>query len=169
MRLKKPIRATIDQVRITRDGTTAIIEHADETISGVNLTIGDAIRSMSDRDILDVYNDVIAAQEQSRRDWDNTVIEVPIGQPQIEFNRDSEQWAPRGDVLRCIIEDNAEGEAVIVIDDKELSLHEFGCLLRVHAGWGMRIAFVPEELVHEQPKVEVRNPKARTISLMILK
>ncbi len=66
---------------------------------------------------------------------------------------------PRGDVLRCIIEDNAEGEAVIVIDDKELSMHEFGRLLKVHAGWGMRIAFVPEELVHEQPKVKVRNPK----------
>ena len=160
MRLKKPIRATIDQVRIIREGTTAIIEHADETISRVNLTIGEAIRSMSDSDILDVYNDVLAAQEQSLRDWDNTVTEVPIGQPQIEFHRDSDQWVPRGDVLRCIIEDNAEGEAVIVIDDKELSLHEFGRLLKVHAGWGMRIAFVPEELVHEQPKVKVRNPKS---------
>ena len=159
MRLKKPIRATIDQVRITREGTTAIIEHADETISGVNLTIGEAIRSMSDCDILDVYNDVLAAQEQSLRDWDNTVTEVPIGQPQIAFQRDSDQWVPRGNVLRCIIEDNAEGEAVIVIDDNALSLHEFGRLLTVHAGWGMRIAFVPEELVHEQPKVKVRNPK----------
>jgi len=159
MRLKKPVRATIDQVRITREGTTAIIEHADETISGVNLTIGDAIRGMSDREILDVYNDVIAAQEQSLRDWDNTVTEVPIGKPQIKLHRDSGQWVPKGEVLRCIIEDNAEGEAVIVIDDKELSLDEFGRLLTVYAGWGMRIAFVPEELIHEQPKVKVRNPR----------
>ena len=45
MRLKKPKRASLDQVRITRhgDGKTAIIEHADETIAGTNLTIGAAI------------------------------------------------------------------------------------------------------------------------------
>ncbi len=40
---------------------------------------------------LDVYNDVLAAQEQSLRDWDNTVTEVPIGQPQIELQRDNDQ------------------------------------------------------------------------------
>ena len=57
--------------------------------------------------------------------------------------------------------DNSEGEAVIVIDDKELSLREFGRLLTVYAGWGMRIAFVPEELVHEQPKVKVRGPRRK--------
>ncbi len=132
MRLKKPVQASIEQVRITREGTTAVIDHADPTISGVNLTIGDAIHAMSDQDILVVYNDVIAAQEQSRRDWDNTVIEIPPGKPQIKHNRDSGQWMPQGEVLRCSIEDNAEGEAVIVIDDKELSLREFGRLLTRH-------------------------------------
>lgn len=161
MRLKKPVRASFDQVRITREGTTAVIDHADPTISGVNLTIGDAIHGMTDHEILAVYNDVIAAQEQSRRDWDNTVVEIPPGKPQIKLNRDSGQWVPQGEVLRCIIEDNAEGEAVIVIDDKELSLREFGRLLTVYAGWGMRIAFVPDELVHEQPKIKVRGPRRR--------
>ena len=51
-------------------------------------------------------------------------------------------------------------EVTIHIDKKELSLDEFGRLLRVHAGWGMRIAFVPEEFVTENPKVEVREPKS---------
>ena len=46
-------------------------------------------------------------------------------------------------MLRCIIDDSGpEGEVIIHIDDKELSLAEFGRMLTVHAGWGMRIAFV---------------------------
>ena len=49
MRLKKPVQASIVQVRITREGTTAVIDHADPTISGGNLTIGDAIHGMACR------------------------------------------------------------------------------------------------------------------------
>jgi len=53
------------------------------------------------------------------------------------------------------------GDVIIHIDDQELSLREFGRLLRVHAGWGMRIAFVPEEFVTENPTVKVRKPHSR--------
>jgi hypothetical protein len=38
-------------------------------------------------------------------------------------------------------------------------LAEFGKLLRYYAGWSMRIAFVPEERVTENPKIVVRDPK----------
>jgi hypothetical protein len=63
-------------------------------------------------------------------------------------------------VLRCIIGDTGpDGEVVIHIDKHELSLRDFGRLLSVHAGWGMRIAFVPEDHVTENPKVEVGDPK----------
>ena len=68
---------------------------------------------------------------------------------------------PQGEVLRCIIEDNSEGEAVICIDAMELSLREFGRLLTVYAGWGMRITFVPDDLIEEQPKVGIRAPRRR--------
>ena len=62
-------------------------------------------------------------------------------------------------MLRCIIDDGGpEGEVTIHIDDQELSLAEFGRLLRVHAGWGMRIAFVPEEFVTDHPTVKFRKP-----------
>jgi hypothetical protein len=61
----------------------------------------------------------------------------------------------------CVIEDRAEGQTVIQIDDKELTMHEFGALLRVYAGWGMRISFVPEELIGEEPTLKVREPKRR--------
>jgi hypothetical protein len=91
-----------------------------------------------------------------------TVTEEPPGEKQIDYHEDSDQWVPRGDVLRCIIDDAGQnGEVTIHIDDQELSLAEFGRLLRVHAGWGMRIAFVPEEFISENPKVEIRKPKRR--------
>ena len=116
---------------------------------------------MTDLDILDVYNSTVADRERSLREWDNTITEIPPGKLQIEFHRDIDQWSPRGEVLRCIIEDGAEETMTIHIDDHELTLREFGRLLRVFAGWGMRIEFVPEELITERPKIEVRQPKRR--------
>jgi hypothetical protein len=42
------------------------------------------------------------------------------------------------------------------------SLLVVGRLLRLHAGLAMRIAFVPEEYVSENPKVEINGPKKRS-------
>ena len=149
-------------MRITREGNDAIIDYADAGIAGTRLTIGPDIATMTDRDIIDVFNGILAAQEQLLAAWDKTVTEEPPGEKQIDYREDSDQWVPRGDVLRCIIDDGGpEGEVTIHIDDKELSLAEFGRMLRVHAGWGMRIAFVPEEFISENPKVEIRKPKRR--------
>jgi len=64
MRLKKPTRAIIDQVRITREGNDAIIDYADAGIAGTRLTIGPDIATMTDRDIIDVFNGILAAQER---------------------------------------------------------------------------------------------------------
>jgi len=160
MRKKKPVRALIDQVRITRDGNDAIIEYADPEISVTRLTIGPQIKTMTDRDIVDVFNGIMDAQEKLLPGWNKTVVEVQPGKQQIEYHEDSDQWVPRGDVLRCIIDDGGlDGEVTIYIDKEELSLKEFGRLLRVHAGWGMRIAFVPEDHVTDNPKVEIGDPK----------
>lgn len=160
MRKKKLDRALIDQIRVTRDGNNAIIESADPKISDSRLTIGPQIQAMTDREIVDVFNGITDAQEKLLRGWNKTVIEVQPGKQQIEYHEDSDQWVPCGDVLRCIIDDSGpDGEVTIHIDKVELSLKEFGRLLRVHAGWGMRIAFVPEEYVTENPKVEIGNPK----------
>jgi hypothetical protein len=62
-------------------------------------------------------------------------------------------------VLRCVIDDGGpDGQAVIHIDDRPLSLPEFGRLLCTYAGWGMRITFVPEDALTEPPAIEVREP-----------
>ena len=50
------------------------------------------------------------------------------------------------------------GNAVICIDDQELSLEQFGRLLTTYAGWGMRIVFVPDDEIDKEPYVEVREP-----------
>jgi len=50
-------------------------------------------------------------------------------------------------------------ETTIWIDDKELSLAELGRMLLNYNGWGMRTAFVPDDEIHEQPVIEVREPE----------
>jgi hypothetical protein len=64
MRKKKPVRALIDQARVTRDGNDAIIEYADREISDSRLTIGPEIKTMTDSDIGDVFNGIVDAQEK---------------------------------------------------------------------------------------------------------
>ena len=66
---------------------------------------------MTDREIIDVFNGILAAQERLLAAWDKTVTEEPPGEKQIDYHEDSDQWVPRGDVLRCIIDDGGpEGE-----------------------------------------------------------
>jgi hypothetical protein len=61
MGLKKPTRAIIDQVRITREGNDAIIDYADPGIAGTRLTIGPDIATMTDGEIIDVFNGILAS------------------------------------------------------------------------------------------------------------
>ena len=86
------------------------------------------------------------------------VTEIPPGLPQIEYNERSGQWVPRGQVLRCHIDDDAEEGTIIQIDDMELDMAAFGRMLQVFSGFGMRIAFVDEEDVTEEPEILVREP-----------
>ena len=61
MKYENPYIAELDEVTITREGNTAIIEYKKENVSGVNFKIGDKIHRMSDQDILDLHNDGIQA------------------------------------------------------------------------------------------------------------
>jgi hypothetical protein len=160
MRAKRPTHVLIDQVRITREGGDAIIDHADATVYGARVVLGPGIASRSDAAIVEMYNEIVDAQWGLLQQWNKTVVEEPPREKQIDYHEGGDQWAPRGDVLRCIIDDAGPNrEVTIHIDDEELSLAEFGRLLSVHAGWGMRIAFVPEEFVDENPTVKVRERK----------
>ena len=159
MRIKKPRRASPDEVTISRSGEEAIISFVDPTISTTHLRIGPHVHETSDRALLDMFNDMMDVNEQLVAEYENVVIEIPPGQPQITYSELSNQWSPRGDLLRCHIDDGGpDGEVTVHIDDQELSLQEFGRLLSTHAGWGMRIAFVPSELVDEEAEIQIREP-----------
>ncbi len=69
MRPKKPTHVLIDQVRITRVGNDATIDHADANLSGARIT---GIASMSDADIVEMYNQILDAQWALLQQWDNS-------------------------------------------------------------------------------------------------
>jgi hypothetical protein len=97
--------------------------------------------------------------EEMRKSYVHRPVEIPSGKPQIKYYAPGDQWVPRGDVLRCAIEDGGpDSEAIIWIDDHELSLREFGRLLVTHAGWGMRIVFVPEKDLDAMHPIEISEP-----------
>jgi hypothetical protein len=159
MRLKKPCVASPEQVKITREEEYAIIEYADSSIMTVHLKIGPEIGKMTDQDILDVHNDIIRAREERAAEYEHVAVEISLGRPQIEYHPKANQWTPRGDVLRCVIGDGGSEEGpIFYIDDKELTLREFGRLLSTYAGWGMRIIFVPDDRLTEQPPIVIRDP-----------
>ena len=158
MRLKRPRPASPDQIRISREDDTAVIEYADPSIRGVHLRVGPALATMTDADVLELFNGMLEAQDEVAAGVDPTLTEIPPSLPQIEYHENSNQWVPRGQVLRCHIEDDAEGGTVIHIDDVELDLAAFGRMLQVFAGFGMRIAFVDEEEVTEEPEIVMREP-----------
>jgi hypothetical protein len=60
-------------------------------------------------------------------------------------------------VLRCLIEDGND-LPVIHIDDQEFSWEELGRMLLTYAGWEMRIVFVPDDELEQNPQTVVREP-----------
>ncbi len=159
MRKKRPRPASPDQVRISREGETAVIEYADPSVSVVNLQVGPSLAEMTDPEVLELFNDMLEAQAKIAASFDPTLTEIPPGCPQIEYREGSDQWVPRGHVLRCHIEDDEEGRPVIHVDDNELDLKAFGRMLLTFCGFGMRIAFVDEEDVNNEPEIVVREPE----------
>ena len=156
---KKPRVVSLDEVKIHRRGMTAEFEYADEEMGGMSLTLGVDVEAMSDEALLEKHNQAVRAMQELADSYEHVAVEVPVGRPQIRYFELGRQWTPRGHVLRCVVHDGGtDGDATIEIDDHELSLREFGRLLTTYAGWGMRIVFVPEDEIHEQPVIEVREP-----------
>jgi tetratricopeptide (TPR) repeat protein len=154
---KPPFVATVDQVRITKCGDHALIEYADDDVGDVHLGL-ENVEAMSEAEILARHNELIEVQEQMRSDYVHVAVEIPPGHPQIEYHPESRQWTPRGDVLRAVISCDATNEPCLIIDGRELSLAELGRMLSTYEGWGARITFVPDDELHQQPLVEVRQP-----------
>lgn len=158
---KRPRPVGPDEVTITRDPPYARIDYAGPEGGGMNLELGPEVAWMSDAEILDHHNAVADSMAALAAEWKDKVVEVPPGQPQITHHARADQWVPRGSLLRCEIGDDAEtGRPRFYIDDVELDLEAFGRLMATYTGWGARIAFVPDDRTHVNPRVEVRDPGA---------
>jgi hypothetical protein len=157
-RKKRPGRMSLDAVEIERRGDTAVLRPHDPGVAVTHLRLGPQLARMSDDEILACFNAMIAAQERLAKDRPYVATEVPPGRPQIRYCPDLDQWVPRGGVVRCLVDSDEGGQAVISVDGRELSLAEFGRLIATYAGWGMRIEFTPEDATERRPRLEVRDP-----------
>ena len=69
-RMKKPRRASLDEVRIERDGAYAVITFADERVGGTQLKLGPEVQKMSDAEILERFNEIVTAMEARVNGWE---------------------------------------------------------------------------------------------------
>lgn len=159
-RKKRPYVADLTEVRISRQGEDAVIEYLDSTVATTHFGLGPEIAGLSDQEILDRFNETIETRDRLMASYHHVAVEIPPGSPQIEYFEAGDQWVPRGDVLRCVVGDGGpNAEATVEIDERELSIAQFGRLLTTHAGWGMRICFVPDNALEDEPEIDVREPK----------
>lgn len=159
MNRKKRYIVRLDEVNITREGDFAIIEYKESGVPSTQLKLGADINLMSDEMIVGAFNNMLRAQSQLAANYKHVALEIPLGSPQIRYFAEGDQWVPRGGVLRCLINDDEDGQLMVGIDDKELTLEEFGRMMISYAGWGMRIEFVPEDELHRRPAHKVGEPE----------
>ena len=158
-RKKRPVRMNLDEVQIERRGDATVLTPLDPGVAVTHFRLGPEVSRMSDEEILARFNATIAARDRLAAGHPYVATELPPGRPQIRYYPDADQWVPRGGVVRCIVESDEEGQAVIHVDGRELSLEEFGRLLTTYAGWGMRIEFTPEDAIERRPLLKVRDPE----------
>lgn len=157
---RHPHVASLDEVHITRDEDTAIIAYADERIGTTHFKIGPALSEMTDEDVLDCWNASVRAMDEMSDSYDHVATEMPPGRPQLRYSSECDQWVPRGDIVRCEVlgaGDDPE-EPFVAIDGRDFTPREFVRMVSTFGGWGMRLAFVPRDDLHEEPEIQVREP-----------
>jgi hypothetical protein len=58
---------------------------------------------MTDAQLLAYWNEHIEARDEFIRTQRFTLTEIPPGKPQVEYHEQSDQWVPRGHVVRSVI------------------------------------------------------------------
>jgi hypothetical protein len=117
------------RLRDHREDDGVVIAYKDRTVRTTHFRLGPEVHRMTDREILDRFNAGIRATEALAADYQHVAMEVPPGRPQIAYFSRDDQWTPRGDVLRCVIDEGPDRMPLIHVDDHELSWAQFGTLL----------------------------------------
>jgi hypothetical protein len=151
-----------EEIHVTREGDEVELEWADPGIPVVRFFVGrDRMEHLTDGELVEIWKEG-GATGDARPDGSYVATEIPQGRPQIERAAGMGAWVPRGTVLRCRVEGHLESESergFVNVDGKALSLKQFGRLLSIFEGWGMRIEFVPEKELGARPQVRVQDPK----------
>lgn len=116
---------------------------------------------MTDEEVLQLWNESIEARDELREDYQHVAVEIPMGKPQLEYEERSDQWVPRGYVVKGVVlgsEGSTVDEELVTIDGRDLTLREFARMMMSFGGWGFRLVFVPDDEIHDEPVVEVREP-----------
>jgi len=163
-KLRRPHVASPDEIKITRNGDYAEIQYADPKVAATSFKLGaDKLAEMNDAELLEFWNEHIEATDEFiRTQKPFTLTEIPVGKPQLEYSEQSDQWVPRGHIVRSVIVNDSPtdiDDTFISIDDRDFTVAEFVRMVGTFGGWGMRIAFVPDDDIHEQPKIKVREPE----------
>ena len=147
MQLRKPRVAERDEVSISRKGDIAVIVYRDDATAAVNLNIGPKLKGMWDPEVLEVHNGIIRSRDDMEAHYEHVAVEISQEHRQIEHSMERNQWVPMGDILRCEGSVGGAGEVTGVIDNRDLSLREFGQLLATRTDWVMRLTSVPDDVV----------------------
>ncbi|HEY2409969.1 MAG TPA: hypothetical protein VGI10_28395 [Polyangiaceae bacterium] len=163
---RRPHVASPDEVKITRAGEYAVIAYADDAVATTHLELGsEKLARMTDAEILEFWNNGIRARDEFMAEQELAAIEIPMGKRQLRYEERSDQWVPRGDVVKGIVLDATGNEDLdeqfVTIDGRDFSIREFVRMLSPFASWGFRLVFVPDENIHEEPTIEVREPEDR--------
>ena len=124
---KKCDRSVRGRLRRTRSGSRARAGPQSSntptpSVRVVNLSVGAALGTMTDAEVLDLFKRVARSSGRARGgprpDLDG---DSRLGVRRSSTGERSDQWVPRGEVLRCHIEDEDE-RPVILVDDAKLDL-----------------------------------------------
>ena len=96
MKRKERYIVRLDEVTISREDDSAVIQYKEAGIPTTHLKIGPEIAGMSDEAILELFNDTLRAQAQLAAEYKHVAVEVPLGSPQIKYFARGYQWCPRG-------------------------------------------------------------------------
>jgi hypothetical protein len=128
-RKKRPHVATLEEIRITRDGAYAIIAYEDDSIATTQYHIGaDRLARMSDEDILMLWNAGLATKEDD-----------------VRSRRDMGSALTRANVLSCQVRESPADpdHPFLLTDGRTFTAMELAKLLGAHVGWSIRIELVP--------------------------
>jgi hypothetical protein len=114
-------------VRVTRDGTGALIAHDFEPRITMRLELGPHADTLSEQDIVERYQQRVCALGAAL-----------VSSPQLNWDNATGHWRPRGRAIRFVVEASIE-EPIVVVDDIELTVTELGAMLSSH---GVQICLV---------------------------